>query len=42
MPKLAEVKEDPSMLKKNEECEAISPARKSVKMKPCEIDVSLA
>ena len=42
MPKLAEVKDDPSMLITNEDGETVSPARKSVKMKPCEIDVSLA
>lgn len=42
MPVLAEVKDDPAMLKKNEEGEAISPARKSIKMKPCDIDMSLA
>ena len=41
MPELAEVKQDPTMMRKDSEGAPVSPEKK-VKAKPCEIDASLA
>lgn len=40
MPELAEVKQDPTMMRKDSEGAPVSPEKK-VKAKPCEIDASL-